>query len=132
MEKNKLDTAERADMEAVEARAGAEGGEDTEPEDLVLRFGKPYKFGGQEYTEVDLSGLEDTTAGDLARCAKITTRKHKGLNTATLEMTTEYSITMAHIVTKLPLEFFERMPSKSAIELKGIVAGFLFGADGVD
>lgn len=29
MEKNKLDTAERADMEAVEARAGAEGGEDT-------------------------------------------------------------------------------------------------------
>ena len=132
MEKNKLDTAERADMEAVEARAGAEGGEDTEPEDLVLRFGKPYKFGGQEYTEVDLSGLEDTTAGDLARCAKITTRKHKGLNTATLEMTTEYSITMAHIVTKLPLEFFERMPSKSAIELKGIVVGFLFGADVVD
>ena len=65
MEKNKLDTAERADMEAVEARAGAEGGEDTEPEDLVLRFGKPYKFGGQEYTEVDLSGLEDVTAGVL-------------------------------------------------------------------
>ena len=132
MEKNKMDTAERADMEAVEARAGAEGGEDTEPEDLVLRFGKPYKFGGQEYTEVDLSGLEDTTAGDLARCAKITTRKHKGLNTATLEMTTEYSITMAHIVTKLPLEFFESMPSKRAIELKGIVVGFLFGADGED
>ena len=132
MEKNKLDTAERADMEAMEAQAEAEGGEDTEPEDLILRFAKPYKFGGQEYTEVDLSGLEDTTAGDLARCAKITTRKHKGLNTATLEMTTEYSITMAHIVTKLPLEFFEHMPSKSAIELKGIVVGFLFGAGGED
>lgn len=134
MEKNKLETAatEREEMEALEAWAEAEDGEAAEPEDLVLRFGKPYKFGGQEYTEVDLSGLEDTTAGDLARCAKITTRKHKGLNTATLEMTTEYSITMAHIVTKLPLEFFERMPSKSAIELKGIVVGFLFGADGED
>lgn len=134
MGKNKLETAatEREEMEALEARAEAEDGEAAEPEDLVLRFGKPYKFGGQEYTEVDLSGLEDTTAGDLARCAKITTRKHKGLNTATLEMTTEYSITMAHIVTKLPLEFFERMPSKSAIELKGIVVGFLFGADGED
>lgn len=134
MEKNKLETAatEREEMEALEARAEAEDGEAAEPEDLVLRFAKPYKFGGMEYTEVDLSGLEDTTAGDLARCAKITTRKHKGLNTATLEMTTEYSITMAHIVTKLPLEFFERMPSKSAIELKGIVVGFLFGADGVD
>ena len=134
MEKNKLETAatERKEMEALEARAEAEDGEAAEPEDLVLRFAKPYKFGGMEYTEVDLSGLEDTTAGDLARCAKITTRKHKGLNTATLEMTTEYSITMAHIVTKLPLEFFERMPSKSAIELKGIVVGFLFGADGED
>ena len=134
MEKNKLETAatEREEMEALEARAEDEDGEAAEPEDLVLRFGKPYKFGGQEYTEGDLSGLEDTTAGDLARCAKITTRKHKGLNTATLEMTTEYSITMAHIVTKLPLEFFERMPSKSAIELKGIVVGFLFGADGED
>lgn len=134
MEKNKLETAatEREEMEALEARAEAEDGEAAEPEDLVLRFAKPYKFGGMEYTEVDLSGLEDTTAGDLARCAKITTRKHKGLNTATLEMTTEYSITMAHIVTKLPLEFFERMPSKSAIELKGIVVGFLFGADGED
>ena len=134
MGKNKLETAatEREEMEALEARAEAEDGEAAEPEDLVLRFGKPYKFGGQEYTEVDLSGLEDTTAGDLARCAKITTRKHKGLNTATLEMTTEYSITIAHIVTKLPLEFFERMPSKSAIELKGIVVGFLFGADGED
>ena len=130
MEKDKIGAAERADMEALEAQA--KGEEDTEPEDLVLRFGKPYKFGGQEYTEVDLSGLEDTTAGDLARCAKITTRKHKGLNTATLEMTTEYSITMAHIVTKLPLEFFEHMPSKSAIELKGIVVGFLFGAGGED
>lgn len=135
MEKNKKDTTQQAEMEAMQAaqaEAGAEDVEDTEPEDLVLRFGRPYKFGGQEYTEVDLSGLEDTTAGDLARCAKITTRKHKGLNTATLEMTTEYSITMAHIVTKLPLEFFERMPSKSAIELKGIVVGFLFGADGED
>ena len=134
MEKNKLETAatEREEMEALEARAEDEDGEAAEPEGLILRFGKPYKFGGMEYTEVDLSGLEDTTAGDLARCAKITTRKHKGLNTATLEMTTEYSITMAHIVTKLPLEFFERMPSKSAIELKGIVVGFLFGADGED
>ena len=135
MEKNKKDATERAEMEAIQAaqaEAGTEDAEDTEQEDLVLRFAKPYKFGGMEYTEVDLSGLEDTTAGDLARCAKITTRKHKGLNTATLEMTTEYSITMAHIVTKLPLEFFERMPSKSAIELKGIVVGFLFGADGED
>lgn len=82
MEKNKLDTAERADMEAVEAQAGTEGGEDTEPEDLVLRFGKPYKFGGQEYTEVDLSGLEDVTAGVLENVGKIAAKKNPGMNPA--------------------------------------------------
>ncbi len=37
---------------------------------------------------------------------------------------------MGHLVTKLPLEFFERMPAKDAIALKGKVVGFLFNADG--
>ena len=30
--------------------------QETEEESLVLKFRKPYKFEGQEYTEVDLSG----------------------------------------------------------------------------
>lgn len=130
MEKNKLDTAERADMEAMEAQAGAEDGEDTEPEDLVLKLSKPYVFEGRTYTEVDLSDLENATAGDMARAAKITSKKYRGLNPATLEMTTEYATTMGHLVTKLPLEFFERMPAKDAIAMKGKIVGFLFGADG--
>lgn len=37
---------------------------------------------------------------------------------------------MGHLVTKLPLEFFERMPAKDAIALKGKVVVFLFNADG--
>ena len=51
MEKNKLDAAERAELEAVQAaqaEIGTEDGENAEPEDLILRFGKPYKFGGME------------------------------------------------------------------------------------
>lgn len=36
--------------------------QETEEESLVLKFRKPYKFEGQEYTEVDLSGMEDMTA----------------------------------------------------------------------
>ena len=35
--------------------------QETEEESLVLKFRKPYKFEGQEYTEVDLSGMEDMT-----------------------------------------------------------------------
>ena len=132
MEKNKLDTAERADMEAVEARAGAEGGEDTEPEDLVLRFGKPYKFGGQEYTEVDLSGLEDVTAGVLENVGKIAAKKNPGMNPALQEMSLTFCTYLAQRVAKLPLVFFTGLPAKEAIKLKTLVTNFLYGGDGED
>ena len=132
MEKNKLDTAEREDMEAMEAQARAEGGEDTEPEDLVLRFGKPYKFGGQEYTEVDLSGLEDVTAGVLESVGKITAKKNPGMNPALQEMSMTFCTYLAQRVAKLPLEFFTGLPAKEAIKLKTMVTGFLYGGDGED
>ena len=132
MEKNKLDTAEREDMEALEAQAGAEDGEDTEPEDLVLRFGKPYKFGGQEYTEVDLSGLEDVTAGVLESVGKITAKKNPGMNPALQEMSLTFCTYLAQRVAKLPLEFFTGLPAKEAIKLKALVTNFLYGGDGED
>ena len=132
MEKNKLDTAERADMEAMEAQARAEGGEDTEPEDLVLRFGKPYKFGGQEYTEVDLSGLEDVTAGVLESVGKIAAKKNPGMNPALQEMSLTFCTCLAQRVAKLPLEFFTGLPAKEAIKLKTLVTNFLYGGDGED
>lgn len=132
MEKNKLDTAEREDMEALEAQAGAEDGEDTEPEDLILRFAKPYKFGGQEYTEVDLSGLEDVTAGVLESVGKIVSKKAPGMNPALLEMSLQFCNYLAQRVAKLPLEFFTGLPAKEAIKLKTMVTGFLYGGDGED
>lgn len=48
--------------------------EETEEESLVLKFRKPYTFENQEYTEVDLSGMEDMTAGDLCAVAKLANR----------------------------------------------------------
>ncbi len=132
MEKNKLDTAEREDMEALEAQAGAEDGEDTEPEDLILRFAKPYKFGGQEYTEVDLSGLEDVTAGVLESVGKITAKKNPGMNPALQEMSLTFCTYLAQRVAKLPLEFFTGLPAKEAIKLKAMVTNFLYGGDGED
>lgn len=132
MEKNKLDTAERADMEAMEAQAGEEDGEDTEPEDMILRFAKPYKFGGQEYTEVDLSGLEDVTAGVLESVGKITAKKNPGMNPALQEMSLTFCTYLAQRVAKLPLEFFTGLPAKEAIKLKAMVTNFLYGGDGED
>lgn len=132
MEKDKIGAAERADMEAMEAQARAEGGEDTEPEDLVLRFGKPYKFGGQEYTEVDLSGLEDVTAGVLENVGKIAAKKNPGMNPALQEMSLTFCTYLAQRVAKLPLEFFTGLPAKEAIKLKTLVTNFMYGGDGED
>lgn len=135
MEKNKKDAAERAEMEAMQAaqaEAGIEDAEDTEPEDLVLRFAKPYKFGGVEYTEVDLSGLEDVTAGVLENVGKIAAKKNPGMNPALQEMSLTFCTCLAQRVAKLPLEFFEKLPAREAIKLKTMVTGFLYGGDGED
>ena len=51
-------------MEEIKATAAQEPAEDQE-ESLILKFRKPYMFEGKEYTEVDLSAMEDMTAEDL-------------------------------------------------------------------
>lgn len=132
MEKNKLDAAERAEIEAAQAEIGAEDGENAEPEDLILRFGKPYKFGGVEYTEVDLSGLEDVTAGVLENVGKIVSKKAPGMNPALQEMSLTFCTYLAQRVAKLPIEFFNGLPAKEAIKLKAMVTNFLYGGDGED
>ena len=101
-----------------------------EDNDLVMKLDKPFTFEGQTYTEVDLSGLEDATAADLKAVARIATKKNPAGNPATVEMTLEYAQFMAARVAHLPLEFFEHLPAKEAIKLKGIVVGFLYAGDG--
>lgn len=135
MSKDKQETNERAELEAMEAtraEAGAEDAEDTEPEDLILRFAKPYKFNGVEYKEVDLSGLEDVTAGVLESVGKIVAKKNPGMNPALQEMSLTFCIYLAQRVAKLPLEFFTGLPSKEGIKLKALVTNFLYAGDGED
>lgn len=151
MEKKKLDAATEAEQTAAEREETAAGEtwadaeaaaaahetvtaaeEDAEEENLILKFDKPYVFEGQTYTEVDLSGLESTTAADMTAVGRAVNKKMPGLNAATLEMNLEYAQFMAQRVTKKPLEFFTRLPSKEAMKLKGIVVGFLYGGDGED
>ena len=135
MEKNKKDNAQQAEMEALQAAQAENGTEDvenTELEDLVLRFAKPYKFGGMEYTEVDLSGLEDVTAGVLENVGKIVAKKNPGMNPALQEMSLTFCTYLAQRVAKLPLEFFTGLPAKEAIKLKALVTNFLYTGDGED
>lgn len=118
MEKNRNDEV----MEAMP--------EDARDESLVVVFKKPYKYEGREYTEVDLSGMEDLNALALENVGRIVMKKHPGLNPATVEMTMEYARLIAARVTNKPLEFFLGLPAQEAIKLKSAVVGFLYGGDG--
>lgn len=114
-------------MENIEKNT-APVAEDAQEESLVLKLRKPYVFEGKTYTELDLSGLEDTTAEDLAAVNRILSKT--GTVSPMPEMTQDFSIHMAARVCKLPIEFFKRLPSRDAIRLKNTVTGFLYGGDG--
>lgn len=104
--------------------AEAENEENT----LILKLAKPYKFEGTEYTEVDLHGLEDTTAADLSAVGKILAKQ--GVVSPMPEMTMDFSQYLAARVAKKPVEFFQGLPAREAVKLKNIVTGFLYGEDG--
>lgn len=128
MDEIKSNAALEADQ--TTALAPAATAEEPEEESLVLKFRRPYQFEGQEYTELDLSGLEDVTAGTLENIGKILAKKSPGLNPATIEMEMGYCELLAARVTGKPLEFFQRLPGRDAIALKSKIVGFLYGGDG--
>ena len=126
MDEIKSNAALEADQ--TTALAPAATAEEPEEESLVLKFRTPYKFEEQEYTEVDLSGMEDMTAGDLCAVAKLANRD-LGV-TPIPEMTLPYAMYMAARASHKPVEFFKGLPPVEAMKLKNMVAGFLYGGDG--
>lgn len=120
-------------QEEILAGAAEERTAETEDSvDLIVKFRRPYQFEGQEYTQVDLSGLEDVSAGALQNVGRALLKKRPGLNPSTIEMTMDYANMLAARVTSLPLEFFERLPGKEGMKIKTAVVGFLYGGDGED
>lgn len=94
---------------------------------LIIKFNKPYKFEGTEYTEVDLSGLEDLTVKDLAAADK--QFYAQGNVAASTETSIAYACIVAAKAAGKPVEFFENLPVNEGIKVKMEVVGFLFGKD---
>ena len=113
---------EMIDKNTVSAEA------ESQEDSLVLKFRKSYVFENREYTELDLSGLEDTTAEDLAAVNRLLSKS--GVVSPMPEMTQDFCMHMAARVCHLPIEFFKKLPSREAIRLKNVVTGFLYGGDG--
>ena len=118
------------EAEQTTALAPAAPAEEPEEESLILKFRKPYKFEGVEYTEVDLSGMEDMTTADLCAVGKIMAKQ--GMVTPMPEVTVDYAMYMAARASGKPVEFFKGLPPKEGIALKNMVTGFLYGGDGED
>lgn len=100
---------------------------DNEEEGLLIKFNKPFKFEGKEYTEIDLSGLEDMSAADMIAVNKLMART-SGVDVMP-EVSLEYAVNLAARAAKQPIEFFTALPMKEAMKVKNRVMGFLFGSD---
>ena len=100
--------------------------------DLVIKLSKPHKFEGNVFEVLDLTALEDATAADMKRVAKLCSKFNPGTNPATLEMSLEYALTMAAVMTRNKLEMFDNLPAKDAMAVKGAVLGVLFAEDGTN
>lgn len=107
-----------------------ETAEDTN--ELYIKFAKPYIFSDKTYTGIDLSGLEDVNGAVLKEAGRVVQKLNKGINPATVEMTMEYAVYMAHHVTNLPSDFFWGLRAPDLVSVKGAVVGFLYGGDGED
>ncbi len=102
--------------------------ETAEEENLLIKLKKPYLFDGKEYTEIDLSRLEDMTADDMLWVEKQYDRSNPGISVMP-EVKLRYALLMAARATQMPIEFFELLPQREAMKIKTRVRGFLFGSD---
>jgi len=92
---------------------------------MVITFSRKYNYEGEEYGQVDLSGLEDMTATDMIAANKILEKS--GSFSFLPEMSLEYACIISARATKMPLEFFQRLHPRDAIKVKNKVTSFFYG-----
>ncbi|MGG1599319.1 phage tail assembly protein [Paenibacillus naphthalenovorans] len=93
--------------------------------EYIIKFKKPHTFEGGEYTEIDLSGLENLNTSDLIDADKefSTSGQFSMMN----ELTIGYTCIVAAKATGKPVEFFQRLPASDGLKVKNKVMGFLNG-----
>lgn len=77
---------------------------------LVAKFSKPYRFEGEEYTAVDLSGLEGLTVQDAIDVQRKLFNQQEVAASLLTETTTAFARELAVKATGRPVEFFQQMP----------------------
>jgi len=102
-----------------------------EENSLVLKLKKPFTFEGKEYKEIDLSALESWTCDDVVNVQKeyfkLIGADVNALDIALIEGNLEYCQYVAAKASKLPLDFFKRLPASNAGSLRALVLNFFHG-----
>ena len=98
-----------------------------EENDLRIVFKKPFRWEDNEYKEVDLSGLEDLTGGEL--CALHKQFDKLGIASALKEQSPSFAVLAASKVTGIPTEFFEALPAKELTKISRAVFSYFFTED---
>ncbi len=98
-----------------------------EENEFLVVFKKPFKFEGKEFTEIDLSGIEDMTGDQLIAAHRLFV-KNKGVS-LTPELDPAFGAIVASMVTDKPIEFFHALPANELGKVKRVVSGFFFSED---
>ena len=93
---------------------------------FFAKFPRPYIFEGNEYSGIDLSGLDNLTATDLAVVER--TFAKRGNVDALKENNITFCLLIAQRATNLPFEFFDNLPIPHANRIKMVVSAFLMEA----
>lgn len=93
----------------------------------IFKLKKSVVFEGNEYTQIDLSGLEELSGEEYGSLLKQT----ENLDGA--DMVPEKSLTFAYLaaakVTGLPYDFFKKLSAKDTARLRYSIGSFFFSED---
>ena len=117
-----MDKQEKGMMDVMEGSTEVVKGE--AEKFLVIALKTPVRFEGKNYDRIDLTRLQDITAADMIAVNRRMSRS--GNVDITPELTLEYALNIANVVTGLPLEFFDQLPPYAAMAIKGRVTNFLY------
>lgn len=100
--------------------------EEEDKDSPIVKFKKPYTFERVEYTEIDLSGIEDLSGRDVLEINRKMSATNPGIDLMP-EISMEYAFYLAAKATNLPFEFFLGLPIRECLKVKNRVMGFSFG-----
>ena len=100
---------------------------DVEEGSQIVVLSRPYSFEGKMYEKIDMRGREDLTATDMIKINRRLTRN--GNAEIAPEFSLEFALAFAAAAVKLPVELFENLPPRDALQIKSKVIRFLYGSE---